>query len=150
MTYGDYILPNHHRIAHETIDGEVVIVNLENGSYYNVEGCGTEIWNMIVRGTSRLEIVEHLRANFDAGNDEIESSLDQFLGAVAEEGLIIVGRPEQGVEPTDQDLPPDGVEGRKRHFVAPELNVYKDMQDLLLLDPIHEVDETGWPDPKKP
>jgi hypothetical protein len=23
--------------------------------------------------------------------------------------------------------------------------VYEDMQDLLLLDPIHDVDETGWP-----
>ncbi len=31
------------------------------------------------------------------------------------------------------------------------MNKYTDMQDLLLLDPIHEVDETkGWPtrDPK--
>jgi hypothetical protein len=32
-------------------------------------------------------------------------------------------------------------------FHAPVLQVYSDMQDLLLLDPIHEVDATGWPMP---
>ena len=33
----------------------------------------------------------------------------------------------------------------KAVFNAPVLNKYTDMQDLLLLDPIHEVDATGWP-----
>jgi hypothetical protein len=27
------------------------------------------------------------------------------------------------------------------------LGVHPDMQDLLLLDPIHDVDEVGWPTP---
>jgi len=36
-------------------------------------------------------------------------------------------------------------------FAPPVLEVYTDMQDLLLLDPIHDVDETvGWPSPKPP
>ena len=34
-------------------------------------------------------------------------------------------------------------------FVAPVLNKYTDMQDLLLLDPIHETDAQGWPVRKK-
>ena len=33
-------------------------------------------------------------------------------------------------------------------FEAPILHKYTDMQDLLLLDPIHEVDEAGWPSVK--
>jgi hypothetical protein len=28
---------------------------------------------------------------------------------------------------------------------SPVLSIYDDMQDLLLLDPIHDVDESGWP-----
>ncbi len=36
----------------------------------------------------------------------------------------------------------------KTPFQIPVLDVYSDMQDLLLLDPIHDVDETGWPTPK--
>ena len=38
-----------------------------------------------------------------------------------------------------------GSETEKPSFEAPILHKYTDMQDLLLLDPIHEVDEAGWP-----
>ena len=30
-------------------------------------------------------------------------------------------------------------------FVTPELHKFTDMQELLLVDPIHEVTEEGWP-----
>ena len=30
-------------------------------------------------------------------------------------------------------------------WIAPELQVYTDMQDWMLVDPIHEVAEEGWP-----
>jgi hypothetical protein len=30
-------------------------------------------------------------------------------------------------------------------FVPPVLERYTDMQELLFLDPIHDVDESGWP-----
>jgi hypothetical protein len=30
-------------------------------------------------------------------------------------------------------------------FEPPVLEKFTDMQDLILLDPVHEVDERGWP-----
>jgi len=30
-------------------------------------------------------------------------------------------------------------------YAPPVLETFSDMQDLLLLDPIHEVDDAGWP-----
>ena len=36
-----------------------------------------------------------------------------------------------------------GVE--KTQFEFPIIEKFTDMQELLLLDPIHEVDEKGWP-----
>jgi hypothetical protein len=38
--------------------------------------------------------------------------------------------------------------GTRAPYAAPTLQKHTDMQDLLLLDPIHEVDETGWPSVK--
>ena len=35
-----------------------------------------------------------------------------------------------------------------RPYEPPQLEKYTDMQDLVLLDPVHEVDATGWPHPK--
>ena len=33
----------------------------------------------------------------------------------------------------------------QKEYEPPVIECYPDMQELLLLDPIHEVDETGWP-----
>ena len=46
-------------------------------------------------------------------------------------------------EPQPQPRSPEGTA-----FNPPVLSVYSDMEDLLLLDPIHDVDETGWPQPR--
>jgi hypothetical protein len=40
------------------------------------------------------------------------------------------------------------MDGKQQEFSRPILTKYTDMKELLLLDPIHEVDETGWPNPK--
>ncbi len=34
-----------------------------------------------------------------------------------------------------------------RDYEEPKLGKHTDMQELLLLDPVHEVGETGWPNP---
>jgi hypothetical protein len=36
-----------------------------------------------------------------------------------------------------------------QEFVEPLLQKYTDMEEMLLLDPIHEVDEHGWPSARK-
>ena len=33
----------------------------------------------------------------------------------------------------------------RRPFEMPTLEKYTDMQDLVLIDPVHQVDEAGWP-----
>ena len=39
--------------------------------------------------------------------------------------------------------------GKKPLFESPNLQKYTDMQAMLWLDPIYEVDETGWPNTPK-
>ena len=35
--------------------------------------------------------------------------------------------------------------GERVPFVAPSFTTFTDMQDIILLDPVHEVDTRGWP-----
>ncbi len=37
---------------------------------------------------------------------------------------------------------------KKKSFCLPIIEKYTDLEELLLLDPIHEVDESGWPKQK--
>ena len=62
-----------------------------------------------------------------------------FLDSLVTEGLL-VAQSESATPPALLDLPGDA-----GPFTVPGFEKFTDMQDLLLLDPIHDVDETGWP-----
>jgi hypothetical protein len=57
----------------------------------------------------------------------------------------------QLLAPLEEGLPAPSGNGSpaeasiNRSYSPPELSVFTDMQELLLLDPVHEVDDAGWP-----
>lgn len=134
-------------VVAETIDGEAVIMNLKSGSYYSTESVGSEIWNWLEQGWQRHAIVEALGARYEADRQTIAGAVSAFFDDLIAQGLVVAddGAPN---DPLTAQIPSAG--GAPRAFVPPVLNVYTDMKDLLLLDPIHDVDEVGWPTPKAP
>lgn len=134
-------------VLHETIDGEVVLVNMKSGAYYSIDNVGATIWDILVGGSSANHITEVLTRRFEGNRDEIAVSVDRLLRKFCEEELI-VSDTGPNVNPVTS-LTPDVPEQEHRlHFEEPVLQKYTDMEQLLLLDPIHEVDETGWPSEK--
>ena len=141
---------NSPQVIHETIDGEVVIVNLETGNYYSLVKAGAHVWNLIEKNLSFGHISECLARRFEGDSKDIEKSVHRLAEELMREGLIS----EDTVSGIDLATPagivPEKTVGEHRQpFEAPFLQKYNDMQELLLLDPIHEVDETGWPHVKR-
>lgn len=140
---------NSAKVVHEMIDGEVVIVNLEKGHYYSLVKTGAEIWSGIERGISRSGLVEEMVRRYDGAPTEIETAVKNMIEQLEEEELIVVAETDESnsttvaAGPTEEKANPE-----KLSFEASKLEKYTDMEDLLLLDPIHEVDETGWPSAK--
>ncbi len=132
-------------IAHETIDGEVVIVNLKNGYYYSTDGAGATVWNLLKDGANIEEIADVLAERYDQGRDKLKRTVDEMVRELLEEGLIIGDSKRNSLGNFDETK----VNGEKLKFIAPVLHKYRDMQDLLLLDPIHEVDDSGWPNARE-
>jgi hypothetical protein len=129
-------------IVHETVDGEVIAIDLANGSYYSLAGSGPVIWDLLGRGVSEAEIATALAGRFDAGEGEIAAAVSSLLGQLQENGLIVASEDAPG--PGNLMAPNSG---EKSPFEAPRLERYNDMKDYFLLDPIHEVDAAGWPRP---
>jgi hypothetical protein len=127
---------NEKEVVSELLDGEVVVIHLQSGTYYSMLASGADIWGALVGGWAIEEIAEQL----DAGGGErqrIEAEVSRFVDILLAEELIvpitvIPCPPRSGFQPATA-------------FVAPELHKYTDMQELLLVDPIHEVTEQGWP-----
>jgi hypothetical protein len=126
----------------DVIDGEAVIMNLKTGTYFSSDGSGAECWQALASGLSVESVVERLAASYAADRASIESAVNDFVRDLVSHALI-----------APSDAPPSPGPARplilsRSPFRAPVLNVFSDMQDLLLLDPIHDVDTAGWPMPK--
>ena len=151
MSRAQYLRVNTEKVSYETIDGETLIINLENGNYYSLLGTGAEVWSIVERGAAIGDIVEAIDRRYRGNRTDVEAAVNRFAADLQREGLIAHddGPVLERTAAPDLTTPPNGGE-EKRPFEAPVLSKYTDMQDLLLLDPIHEVDETGWPAPKVP
>jgi len=128
------------RIVSEIIDGEAVIVNLANGYYYSLDPPAAEIWGWLQSGWSVGEILSAIQDRYDCSGADPEAALRALIGTLVADDLV-TPRMDPG------DLPEIGPAGsaEKRPFRAPSLQRFEDMQGFLLVDPIHEVDDTGWP-----
>jgi hypothetical protein len=136
------------KIVSETIDGEVIILNLDRGRYYSLTLAGTDTWASIGRGASGDEIVDTLLALYQGQRTEVEQAVQQLLDDLRREELILALPPGASgpVTPTvSASRASDAEQEHRPRFQPPVLQTYTDMEDLLLLDPIHEVDESGWP-----
>lgn len=136
------------QVVCETIDGEVVIVNLDKGIYYSLLKTGADIWSRIERQLDRHQIIQEVARSYDGSVEEIEIAIDEFIANLLAEELIVID-PQPRVANTDNSLEILETSGSKPHFEKPMLEKFTDMEDLLLLDPIHEVDvAAGWPTTK--
>jgi hypothetical protein len=127
------------KVAHETIDGEVIMIHLLIGTYYSLDGAGADIWAHLASGRGRAETLARLERRYDADPTLLAETVDDLVQRLAEEELLepaADGAPAPPIsEPAAERLP----------FTGPRLEKYTDMQDFLLVDPIHETDLTGWP-----
>lgn len=148
MTLIENLNINSSDVVCETIDGEVVIVNLQNGDYYSLLRTATDIWSRIEQGTDRDRLIKDLLQSYNASVDEITQAVDQFITVLQTEGLITVEKvTKPKYEKPSIKIIPDLAD--KIDFAWPEIEKFTDMEDLLLLDPIHEADqEKGWPTAK--
>ena len=129
------VIVNSGQVINEVIDGEAVIINLGTGDYFSLRGSGAAIWSAIEQRAPADDIAAALAlaGMHDAGR-HVTALIEQLLA----EGLLV---------PVD-DVPAETVVVElpvPLDLAPPSLEKFTDMQDLILLDPVHEVDERGWP-----
>lgn len=138
---------NSPHIVHETIDGETIIMDLRTGNYYSIEWPGTLIWEFIAKA-GNLDGLMHCLSNEEGLSRDAISGLQTFITSMVKEELLVEFSGEGAISEIPDNIRQE-IKKVAQNFKTPELNKYTDMQDMLLLDPIHDVDEKGWPEPKK-
>jgi hypothetical protein len=142
ITMEKYFEINAPAVISEPMDDELVVINLDNGCYYNLNKTAASLWKRLEQGYSINEAGIHATRLY--GKEEAAMLVDftDFVELLMKEGLIRAGES----RPKNR---PQLKEGDSSPYLKPSFEKYSDMQEMLLLDPIHEVSEAGWPHQEK-
>ena len=157
---GSYQL-NSPKVISQTIDGEAVVVNLDSGCYYSLNRTASALLDFLSQGLTAGEIAARAFTSAGEGSakseasspGEIEDQVRQFIDRLLDEGIL---RERPGSDSSASGTPPSSglsaaspLDPDQLRLEPPVITRYSDMQELLLLDPVHEVTDSGWPT-KKP
>jgi hypothetical protein len=93
VSIDDRLTPSDQVVIRE-LAGESVILDLQSGLYFGLNGVGTRVWNLMAKGGSSLrEVHAALRGEFDAPAGVIEQELLRFAGELCQHGLCRVAEP---------------------------------------------------------
>ena len=143
LTLQSRLRPNEEEVAGKVMDGEAIIINLSNGIYYSMDKVGGLIWELIDGRYSLEEMVTALCALYDVSAEKAKSDVERLLGELVQENLVIVT--EDGAARQENRVQQSG---QKQAYESPKLNIYRDMGDLLALDPpTPGLEVTPWKEP---
>lgn len=129
---------NEAKMFADITDGIAIIINAETGIYYGMNGFGSSLFKNLTSGIPAGEVLEAVLALPDVP-EGFGESFGAFLDTLLAFEIIIPGG-----EPSGNAVETDAQTAGNDGFV-PECKEYKDVQELLFADPIHEVDEAeGW------
>lgn len=134
---------NSTRVVHETIDGETILIHLDTGAYYSLDGAGADAWELLAAGSTVSTVAAALARGYDADPDTIAGAVGTLVAELTAEQLL-----EPASQPAENGRAPAATIAAAEamtEFEAPVLRKYTDMQEFRLVDPIHETDDTGWP-----
>ncbi len=115
-------------VVFEEFDGDLVVLDLATGRYFGFNDAATALWRALVDGASVEDLV--------AAAPSVDG-IGAFVTRLVEAGLLTASE----VPSASADLSALGALAG-----APTVEVYDDLSDLILADPIHDVDaEAGWP-----
>ncbi len=133
---------NEEEVAAKVMDGEAIIINLANGSYYSMEKTGGAIWAMIEEGCSLEEMVAQLTRRYAVSRTQAQADVERLAAELLQEALVTLSDDATTSQPR-QDLTVGPLP-----YEPPILNVYRDMADLLALDPpVPGFKDIQWKEP---
>jgi hypothetical protein len=136
---------NEASVIFERFGEEVVAIHLGTGRYYSLPGVAGDAFLLLTRPRTVSQLAKTLAAKYDAPAELIANDLSGFLSQMKDESLIAEERQTtvRGIEP-----PAESIEARLP-YMPPAIHAHRDLENLFLVDPIHETGEAGWPQPKK-
>jgi len=77
-------------IVASDIDGETVMMSIENGYYYGLDDIGSVIWELIEKPTRVSDLIDILVGKFTVDRETCEKDVLKFLNGLNEDNILVV------------------------------------------------------------
>jgi hypothetical protein len=114
-------------VAARILDGEAVMIHLETGRYHSAEGVAAGLWEALSAGVDVEDVVRQTAQHFSVKAEQVRQDVQKFVSDLTREGLLMA---ESGAVTSGT-----GIEFTATGYTTPILQSYRDMADLLALDP---------------
>ena len=125
------------QVSYERIDGELILISMDTGKYFSASGTAADIFFLLSNAVPQHLWGSLLTPYFSSAL--IQEDIDAFIAYSLQEKLI-----EETFEVSNSTLvlPMDY---QRSAWVKPEIIEFSDLQDLILVDPVHDTSLEGWP-----
>ena len=72
------------------LDGESVLLNLDNETYYGLDEVGTRIWELLSSSPSVQQAFDTMLGEYDVQPEQLREDLQKLIQDLTEQGLIQV------------------------------------------------------------
>ena len=129
---------NEEKMFFDMADGQAVVIKFVSGMYYGTTALGSVILERLVKGCAPQEIAGAIKA-LSGCPEDFDTQMSGFIAKLREKEILL-----------DSETHPGGGEEIGEMALADgfdlTLDEFSEVQDLILADPVHDVDvEQGWP-----
>ena len=129
-------------IAREVFDKEAVLINIPQGKYYSIRGyAGIRVLEILEHPADLATIWAVIENEFELDAATAKAEIEAFINQLETEQIVNIAAATTPltIEATRLKIPYEKI----------ELEVFDDMQELIQLDPVHDVESfKGWPQKK--
>lgn len=84
------IIQRDSKLITSKMDGETVMMSINNGEYYGLDPIGSRIWELIENPISVESLIAKLRCEYDIEIAQCEHDTTIFLQQMANKNLLII------------------------------------------------------------
>ena len=128
---------NEEKMFYDMADGQAIVINFTTGMYYGTSSLGSAVLDSLLAGASESDILTEIQ-KLPGSPEDLQEQLKAFVSRLVEMEILIPGDSDGGPCSIDGTALADG-------FLL-TVDEFTEVQDLILADPVHDVDvEQGWP-----
>lgn len=135
---------NAKKMYYDMADGQAIVINFETGMYYGMSPLASAILDLILKGATPEAIAAALKGKPGA-SASIEEDIKAFIQKLMDREILVVQENQDDLKSIAAEEIQFDQEALAEGFGL-EINEYAEAQDLILADPIHDVNvDMGWP-----